>query len=234
MNITGTEGNAIRQIVPADFSHLSGADEVIVECLYDVMKASGLRGSTKYAAQNPLIMNHSLNGWEMNDLVIIGGESLLEGLSNTPKLGLRFGNQGDAVTVALVGTWALWRGKLWTVRSEKVTVNVQGLNDLILASETDQAIWNTLLSYYLHLVLEEEIVAPSPVYGADETETVSPHKRRVLKLAVERNPVTAGRTVLDIGCLAHILEPSGEYPLRLGRASYGELSHFQWFLGPLD
>lgn len=91
MNIVGTEGNSVRQIVPAEFNFLSMADRQVVAALEGVLKA--------------------MYGLEARQAVIVSGMQTQTRLIWTPsETSVRvIAGQGFTVTEGVV----MWNGCLW-------------------------------------------------------------------------------------------------------------------------
>lgn len=91
MNIVGTEGNSVRQIVPAEFNFLSMADRQVVAALEGVLKA--------------------MYGLEARQAVIVSGMQTQTRLIWTPSetSGRVIAGQGFTVTEGVV----MWNGCLW-------------------------------------------------------------------------------------------------------------------------
>lgn len=89
-------------------------------------------------------------------------------------LKVNWDNNSGAGTCTIGTGFVSYKGVLWELE-EAVTIPYEGGQDDIASRLT-----GTFRGY--NMCFEEKIVQPSPVYGADNTEQVSPHKKQVCKI----------------------------------------------------
>lgn len=143
MNKVGTEGNEVRQIVPAEFNFLSMADMQVVAALEGVVK--------------------SIYGLTSGQAVVVKGMGATWTNTSTGELYSLILTQRLTFSAGVV----MWDGRLWDFGGGYI----DGIGRFAPLNGNDWV-----------LVMSEQTVAPSPVYGATIALDVTPHKRLVCTL----------------------------------------------------